>query len=164
MNVFAIVQALSLGAMECLWLVLLYGLEFHSATVLMFNLGWYEVHRHIFPSLRRSTDPEKHGKWNRFETQIEIVDPSGSSLLSIKLQVSCQLKGQPLTVSCPASYYHSDHLRQLWCSLSFQQLCFPFQKALDVIILIKITTQIFGFNGWHRKMRPAKIKCIKCGA
>ena len=38
-NVFAIVQALSLGAMECLWVVLFYGLEFRTARVLMFDLG-----------------------------------------------------------------------------------------------------------------------------
>lgn len=30
-NVFAIVQALSLGAMECLWDMLLYGFEFRTA-------------------------------------------------------------------------------------------------------------------------------------
>lgn len=42
-NVFAIVQALSLGAMECLWAVLLYGFEFRTASVLMFDLDYYEV-------------------------------------------------------------------------------------------------------------------------
>lgn len=38
-NVFAVVQALSPGATECLWVVLLYGLEFRTARELMFDLG-----------------------------------------------------------------------------------------------------------------------------
>lgn len=37
-NVFLIVQALSLSAMECLRSVLLYGLKFRTAKVLMFDL------------------------------------------------------------------------------------------------------------------------------
>lgn len=38
MNVFTIVQALSLGAMECLQGLLLYGFEFRTVKVLMFDL------------------------------------------------------------------------------------------------------------------------------
>lgn len=64
-NVFAIVQALSLGAMECLWVILLYGLEFRTARELMFDLGRYKEFRYIFPSFRHCTDMEKCGKWNR---------------------------------------------------------------------------------------------------
>lgn len=37
-NVFAVVQALTLGVMECLWCVLLYGFEFQTVKVLMFDL------------------------------------------------------------------------------------------------------------------------------
>lgn len=37
-NVFAVVQALTLGAMECLWCVLLYGFKFQTVKVLMFDL------------------------------------------------------------------------------------------------------------------------------
>lgn len=38
-NVFAAVQTLSLGAPECLCLMLLYGFEFRTSTALMFDLG-----------------------------------------------------------------------------------------------------------------------------
>lgn len=37
-NVFAKVQALSLGAKECLWGLLLYGFEFQTVRVSMFDL------------------------------------------------------------------------------------------------------------------------------
>lgn len=116
MNVFTIVQALSLGAMECLQGLLLYGFEFRTVKVLMFDLDWYKIHRHIFPSLRiaqtwRNVENETG---LQFKVKLTFSSSTGPLFLPVKPQGSCQSKGQPLTMSCPAPCYHSVHLlRQL---------------------------------------------------
>lgn len=47
-NVFAIVQALSLGAEECPRVVFLYGFEFRTASMPLFDLDWYKLYKDIF--------------------------------------------------------------------------------------------------------------------
>lgn len=51
-SVFTIVQGLSMTAMEYLQGLLLYGFEFQTVKVLVFDLDWYKIYRRIFPSLR----------------------------------------------------------------------------------------------------------------
>lgn len=114
-NVFAIVQALSLGAMECLRVVLLHGFEFRTARVLMFDLGWYEVHGHIFLSSRRCTDMEKCDENEvgpQFKIQAAILVLCRSTAFVCQTAgAPRQSKGQTLTTSRPASSYRSVHLR-----------------------------------------------------
>lgn len=104
-NVFLIVQALSLSAMECLRSVFLYGLKFRTAKVLMFDLDWCKVYGHLFPSFRimPTWGHVEKGKYLQFEVKLAFWSSTAPLLLSVKQQGSCQSRCQPLTVSLPLS-------------------------------------------------------------
>lgn len=93
--VFATVQALSLGAVECLWAVLLYGFEFRTARVLVFDLGWCWVAGHTFPSFKNRSDRDHPGKL-KTKPSCHSYDYKETGLQSVHKQ--------PLTMSCPTSW------------------------------------------------------------